>query len=277
MGAGRAAGGARDAARRKLALPRPGRRSSSSSPARSPRDVADDFYANAIHELARRQSPSALDCDGEPLRYGVDAEPFLVVAEPAGGGVARRPGVPRRRGLPLALDADRRARRAERDHHHRGRLLALLREGPRGPPLPGGRAEGRAGVPGRGRRRAAGGVPGRPVGRPVARGRAAGRGRRRAPRRCSSSAPAASIRARRTVSRAVSSERACACRLTADRPRHHPARPVEFPDGRRESTGSSPSSPVPRSSRRRASPSTTCCSCPPSRRCCRTTSRRRRG
>ena len=43
-----------------------------------PRDVADDFYAEAIRELARRQIPAALDCDGEPLRYGVEAEPFLV-------------------------------------------------------------------------------------------------------------------------------------------------------------------------------------------------------
>ena len=43
-----------------------------------PRDVADDFYADAIHELARRQIPSALDCEGEALRHGVEAEPFLV-------------------------------------------------------------------------------------------------------------------------------------------------------------------------------------------------------
>ena len=43
-----------------------------------PRDVADDFYAEAIHELARRQVPAVLDCEGEPLRLGVEAEPFLV-------------------------------------------------------------------------------------------------------------------------------------------------------------------------------------------------------
>ena len=34
-----------------------------------PRGVHDDFYAEAIHELARRQVPRALDCEGEPLRY----------------------------------------------------------------------------------------------------------------------------------------------------------------------------------------------------------------
>ena len=43
-----------------------------------PRDVADDFYAQAIHDLARRQIPSVLDTDGEPLRLGIEAEPFLV-------------------------------------------------------------------------------------------------------------------------------------------------------------------------------------------------------
>ena len=43
-----------------------------------PRNVGDDFYAEAIHELARRHVPAALDSDGAPLRAGVDAEPFLV-------------------------------------------------------------------------------------------------------------------------------------------------------------------------------------------------------
>ena len=43
-----------------------------------PRDVGEDFYAEAVRELARRQVPVALDTEGEPLRLGVDAEPFLV-------------------------------------------------------------------------------------------------------------------------------------------------------------------------------------------------------
>jgi 1-phosphofructokinase family hexose kinase len=43
-----------------------------------PRDVEDDFYAQAIRDLARRHIPCALDCEGEPLRLGVEAEPFLV-------------------------------------------------------------------------------------------------------------------------------------------------------------------------------------------------------
>ena len=43
-----------------------------------PRDVADDFYALAIRELDRKGVPAALDCDGEPLRFGIEAEPLLV-------------------------------------------------------------------------------------------------------------------------------------------------------------------------------------------------------
>jgi 1-phosphofructokinase family hexose kinase len=43
-----------------------------------PRDVADDFYAEAIRELSRRHVRSVLDTDGEPLRLGLEAEPFLV-------------------------------------------------------------------------------------------------------------------------------------------------------------------------------------------------------
>jgi 1-phosphofructokinase/tagatose 6-phosphate kinase len=43
-----------------------------------PRDVSDDFYADAIRDLARRHVPSALDAEGEPLRIGLEAEPFLV-------------------------------------------------------------------------------------------------------------------------------------------------------------------------------------------------------
>src|SRR4029077_6946470 len=43
-----------------------------------PRDVDDTFYAEAVRDLTRRHIPSALDCDGEALRLGVEAEPFLV-------------------------------------------------------------------------------------------------------------------------------------------------------------------------------------------------------
>jgi len=43
-----------------------------------PRDVPADFYAEAIRDLNRRGVQCVLDTEGEPLRRGVDAEPFLV-------------------------------------------------------------------------------------------------------------------------------------------------------------------------------------------------------
>jgi 1-phosphofructokinase family hexose kinase len=43
-----------------------------------PRSVDDGFYADAIRELNRRSIRSVLDSDGEPLRRGTEAEPFLV-------------------------------------------------------------------------------------------------------------------------------------------------------------------------------------------------------
>jgi 1-phosphofructokinase/tagatose 6-phosphate kinase len=43
-----------------------------------PRDVADDFYAEAVHDLARRHVLAVIDSEGEPLRMAVEAEPFLV-------------------------------------------------------------------------------------------------------------------------------------------------------------------------------------------------------
>jgi 1-phosphofructokinase family hexose kinase len=43
-----------------------------------PRGIDDGFYANAIRELNRRGVRTVLDSEGEPLRRGVQAEPFLV-------------------------------------------------------------------------------------------------------------------------------------------------------------------------------------------------------
>ena len=43
-----------------------------------PRDVDDDFYAAAIRDLNRRQVQTVLDAEGESLRLGIEAEPFLV-------------------------------------------------------------------------------------------------------------------------------------------------------------------------------------------------------
>jgi 1-phosphofructokinase family hexose kinase len=43
-----------------------------------PRGVDDDFYADAIRDLNRRGISTVLDSEGEPLRLGTGAEPFLV-------------------------------------------------------------------------------------------------------------------------------------------------------------------------------------------------------
>ena len=43
-----------------------------------PRGVSEDFYAETIRELNRQGISCVLDSEGEPLRLGVEAEPFLV-------------------------------------------------------------------------------------------------------------------------------------------------------------------------------------------------------
>jgi 1-phosphofructokinase/tagatose 6-phosphate kinase len=43
-----------------------------------PRGVDDDFYAELIRELNRREVQTVLDSEGEPLRLGAAAEPFLI-------------------------------------------------------------------------------------------------------------------------------------------------------------------------------------------------------
>ena len=43
-----------------------------------PRGVEDDFYGDLIRELNKRNIATVLDAEGEPLRMGTAAEPFLV-------------------------------------------------------------------------------------------------------------------------------------------------------------------------------------------------------
>jgi fructose-1-phosphate kinase PfkB-like protein len=43
-----------------------------------PRGVAENFYAESIRELNRRGVRTVLDSEGEPLRLGSTAEPYLV-------------------------------------------------------------------------------------------------------------------------------------------------------------------------------------------------------
>jgi 1-phosphofructokinase family hexose kinase len=43
-----------------------------------PRGVDEGFYGELIRDLNRRQVSTVLDSDGEPLRLGLEAEPFIV-------------------------------------------------------------------------------------------------------------------------------------------------------------------------------------------------------
>jgi 1-phosphofructokinase family hexose kinase len=43
-----------------------------------PRDVDESFYGDAIRDLNRRHVRAVLDSEGQPLRRGAEAEPFLV-------------------------------------------------------------------------------------------------------------------------------------------------------------------------------------------------------
>jgi 1-phosphofructokinase family hexose kinase len=43
-----------------------------------PRGVEEDFYGEATRELARRGVQVVLDAEGQPLRFGTEAEPWLV-------------------------------------------------------------------------------------------------------------------------------------------------------------------------------------------------------
>ena len=278
MGAGRAAGGARDAAReaRTTSTRAP---SSSSSPARCRATSTTTSTPRRSTSSRAGSIPAALDCDGEPLRLGVEAEPLLV--SPNQREAEALVGQEFHDDEDFALALDRIAERGARNViiTTEAGCFALLREGAR-------RRAATASVAPRvepvskvgARRHAARRVPRRPQRRPLARGRAARRGRggrrldARARRRPLRPAPGAPPPGRRR------GDASCAESADRGRPRATRRARYSFPmDVERFAVGRRSGSPVPRSSRRRASPSTTCCSCRPSRRCCRTTSRPRRG
>ena len=127
-------------------LPLAGRASSSSSPARCRGTSPRQFYAELIHELARRHVPAVLDCDGEPLRFGIQAEPFLVSPNQSEAESLVGQEFHDDEDFQFGLDRDRRARRAQRDHHLRERLLRALARRARDAALPRARAAGRAGL-----------------------------------------------------------------------------------------------------------------------------------
>ena len=169
-----------------------------------PRGVGDAFYADAARELARRSVRVALDSEGEPLRLGVDAEPWLVSPNQHEAEQLVGQELNDEEDFLMALDtiAELGARNV---HGHGGeRLLRARARRPAGASLPGGRATPGARVRRRGRRRAP-----RPVAHVGARrcscgGRPAPGGRRPAPHRCSTSGRGVSIPPRRSGSRPAS-------------------------------------------------------------------------
>jgi 1-phosphofructokinase family hexose kinase len=105
-----------------------------------PRGVDGGFYAELIRELNRRQVLTVLDSEGEPLRLGLEAEPFLV----SRGGGAGRAGVLRAAGLRARPRAHRRARRPQRADLQREWLLCAAARRKEDTSLPGTCPPGRA-------------------------------------------------------------------------------------------------------------------------------------
>ncbi len=128
-----------------------------------PRDVADDFYAEAVRDLTRRHVPVVIDSEGEPMRLGVEAEPFLVSPNQSEAEALVGQEFHDEEDFRLALDTHRRDGRAERADHDRGRLCRAPARGARDPAPPRGRAEGRAALDRRLGRRAARRLPRRAV------------------------------------------------------------------------------------------------------------------
>ena len=245
-----------------------------------PRDVADDFYAEAIHELARLPHPLGAR-HARASRSGSASRPSRSSSRrtrPRPRRSSARSSTTTRTSC-SALDeiADRGARNVIITTE--GGCYALLREDRTIHRYRVERPARRAGLARRQRRRAPGRVRRRLGGGPGPRGGACARQSPRAPPRRSSSAPAASIRARppppagvtvTELDRSARSRRACRggrSRLPLARtPRRRARYRVAKWRSGESSAWTIPRSTAPRSSARRASPSTTSCSCRPSRR-----------
>ena len=255
-----------------------------------PRGVEESFYAEAVRDLNRKGVQVVLDTEGEPLRLGIEAEPYLVSPNQREAEHVVGQELEEEEDFLMALDAI--AELGARNVHItlESGSFALFREDRQvrrykavAPTVEA------VSVVGAGRR------PARAVHRRAARGQVVGgspaaRASRQAPRRRSRSAPAASIRATPAGSSPASSSPSviqrkmsirgsgCSSRKTPkgrlSRPtcrRSRPSRVLPCPPWKGRSFRSKRSSAV------KASPSMTSCSCPPSPPCCRTTCARRRG
>ena len=143
-----------------------------------PRKVPTTFYADAVRDLERRDVRVVLDSEGEPLRLGVEAAPFLVSPNQREAEQLVGQELEDDDDFLMALDAIAEMGAAQRPHHARERLLrapALRTQDEADPRI---RAVRRAGVGCRLGRRAARTVPRCDRRRALARRRDPRRGRR---------------------------------------------------------------------------------------------------
>ena len=88
-----------------------------------PRKVSTSFYADAIRDLARRDVRVVLDSEGEPLRLGVEAGPFLVSPNQREAEQLVGQELEDDDDFLMALDVIAEMGPAQRPHHARERLL----------------------------------------------------------------------------------------------------------------------------------------------------------
>ncbi len=118
-----------------------------------PRGVEENFYSEAIRDLNRHGMRTVLDTEGEPLRRGMDAEPFLV--SPNQGEAEDLVGqeLAETEDFVLRARGDRGARRAQRADHPGVRLLRTAAREPPQDRVPRERCAGRHDLACRRRRR----------------------------------------------------------------------------------------------------------------------------
>ena len=169
-----------------------------------PRGVEDDFYGDLIRELNKRSIRTVLDAEGEPLRMGTAAEPFLVSPNQREAESLVGQEFHEDQDFIQALDdiAELGARNVLITQE--SGCFALLREEREVKRLRAVAPRGRARLDGRLRRRAPVRLPRGARTRTSRSTRRSGRPSRRARRRRSRSAPAGSTRARRVASRVAS-------------------------------------------------------------------------
>ena len=227
--------------------------------------------------MTRLGARVVLDAEGEPLRRGIEAEPWLV--SPNQHEAEQLVGQELDGEDDFVMALDQIAEMGARNVHitMETGCFALVREERQVRRYRAGAPQRRSGLGARRRRRLPRALARRAGRGPPGGGGAPPRGRAPAPRRCSRSAPAASTRARRRAWLARRGRRAAARRrsgVMGVRCRRAPAPLVELG---RDSDSGVRARPRRRSSARKASPSTTCCSFRRSRPSFRTTSRRPRG